>query len=340
MLSFLLVLVVVCISSEPYFFRWLIGTIENKEGIYQLGVVVGIWSLFAVCTIVFRYMYGMRLLHAAVHDWGDFLMNVMSKMQSLPIEYHRNIQAGEKQKIVDRSAEAVWAVADNYILAVLPQVLVFITLLVSGLYIDPVFTGICLAFLPVGIYGVFYLGRTAHTNQRTANTAWDKMFDRLIDGIINLPVIRIFARTGTEYSLMKEYMQIGNAAQYKVRKNWSQFNAFGRFFTIIAKMITISAGGYMIYTGRTDYATFFFFIAFTDRIYSPIMEIFNVVQSTTKDIAYYEKAKDMFGMESEVDTGKHILGNIHTGISFRDMSFSYPPNTREVLSHISLDIQK
>jgi ABC-type multidrug transport system fused ATPase/permease subunit len=54
--------------------------------------------------------------------------------------------------------------------------------------------------------------------------------------------------------------------------------------------------------GRTDYATFFFFIAFTDRIYSPIMELFNVIQSSMRDIAYYEKAKEVFTMDQEKDT--------------------------------------
>ena len=66
------------------------------------------------------------------------------------------------------------------------------------------------------------------------------MYDRLVDGIINLPVIRIFARTKAEYHIMQERMTAGNNAQFSVRKNWSQFNAFGRFFTIIAKLITIS----------------------------------------------------------------------------------------------------
>lgn len=66
------------------------------------------------------------------------------------------------------------------------------------------------------------------------------MFDRLIDGIINLPVIRIFARNKKEYQIMEERMNKGNDAQFSVRRNWSQFNAFGRFFTIIAKLITIS----------------------------------------------------------------------------------------------------
>ncbi len=104
------------------------------------------------------------------------------------------------------------------------------------------------------------------------------MYDRLIDGIINLPVIRIFARSEAEYRIMQERLDAGNQAQMSVRKNWSQFNAFGRFFTILAKLITISGGGILMYMGKTDYATFFFFIAFTDRIYSPIMEIFNVIQ--------------------------------------------------------------
>ncbi len=340
MISFLLIILVICISSEPYFYKWLIGSIENKEWLPTLFKIIGIWLVFWITTIITRYLYGMRLLQKAMKDWGDFLMKIMYKMQCLPIEYHRNIQAGEKQKIVDRSAEAVWAVADNFILAVLPQVLVFIILLVSGLYIDPLFTAICLAFLPVWVIWVFSLGSAAHKNQRVANKAWDRMFDRLSDGIINIPVIRIFARTKAEYNIMKERMDAGNNAQFSVRKNWSQFNAFGRFFTIIAKLITISGWGILLYTGRTDYATLFFFIAFTDRIYSPIMEIFQVIQWSMRDIAYYEKAKELFAMESEIDEWKKNLTKIKNSITFQNLSFSYPSSDREVLSNIDFEIKK
>ncbi len=164
------------------------------------------------------------------------------------------------------------------------------------------------------------------------------MYDRLIDGIINLPVIRIFARNQKEISIMKERMDAGNTAQFSVRKNWSQFNAFGRFFTIIAKLITISGGWILLYLWKTDFSIFFFFIAFTDRIYSPIMEIFNVIQSSMRDIAYYEKAEEVFGMEGELDKGKKILKSINSTITFRELSFSYPSNNREVLSEIDFEI--
>lgn len=340
MISFLLFILVICISSEPYFYKWLIGSIEKREWLPMLFQIIGIWLIFWAVTIITRYLYGMRLLQKAMKDWGDYMMKIMYKMQWLPIEYHRNIQAWEKQKIVDRSAEAVWAVADNFILTVLPQVFVFIILLVSGLYIDPIFTLICLAFLPIGAIGVFALGNTAHKNQKVANKAWDRMYDRLVDGIINLPVIRIFGRIDSEHSLMRERMQAGNDAQYGVRKNWSQFNAFGRFFTIIAKLITVSWGWILLYTGQTDYATFFFFIAFTDRIYSPVMELFSVIQSSMRDIAYYEKAKELFAMESETDEWDTILSGVSDSITFQNLSFSYPSSKREVLSEIDFTIKK
>lgn len=339
-LSILLIILVWSISSEPYFYKWLISSIEGKHWLNELFLIIGIWSIVWTLTIFARYFYGMRLLNMAMKDWWRFLMNIMNKMQSLPIEYHQNIQAGEKQKIVDRSSEAVWAVADNFILSVLPQVLIFIVLLISGLLIDPVFTGICLMFLPVGILWVSHFWFQAHTNQRVANKQWDRMFDRLIDGIINLPVIRIFARSKKEYEIMEERMNNGNNAQFSVRRNWSQFNAFGRFFTIIAKLITISGWGILLYFWRTDFSIIFFFIAFTDRIYSPIMEIFNVVQSSMRDIAYYEKAKDIFEMKSEKDTGKKILHSIEKTITFENLSFSYPSNDREVLSNINFEIKK
>ncbi len=340
MLIFLLIILVATISSEPYFYRWLISSIEAKEGLSTLFLIIGFWTLVGILTIFSRYFYGMRLLQKAMKDWGDFLMHIMQKIQLLPIEYHRNIQSGEKQKIVDRSAEAIWAVADNFILAVLPQILVFIILFISGLMIDPLFTLICLLFLPVGVFGVFHFGNNAHTNQRVANTAWDRMFDRLLDGIVNLPVIRIFARNTREYAIMQERLDAGNKAQYTVRKNWSQFNAFGRFFTIIAKLITISGWGILLYFWKTDFATFFFFIAFTDRIYSPIMELFNVIQSSMRDIAYYEKAREVLDMEWEKDEWKSILPWVQKSITFENLSFSYPSSPREVLSDISLEIAK
>lgn len=70
------------------------------------------------------------------------------------------------------------------------------------------------------------------------------------------------------------------------------------------------------------------------------MELFGVIQSSMRDIAYYEKAKEIFAMESEIDTGKNILSRVSKNIVFNDLSFSYPSSPREVLLGINMEIKK
>lgn len=93
-------------------------------------VIIVIWGITSIGAIVGRYIYAMNLLNHIQEDWKNFLLKTMRKMQSLPIEYHHNIQAGEKQKIIDRASESVWSVGDNLILMVFPQLIIFVILLV------------------------------------------------------------------------------------------------------------------------------------------------------------------------------------------------------------------
>lgn len=87
-----------------------------------------------------------------------------------------------------------------------------------------------------------YFGNRAHINQSKVNPLWDRVFDRLSDSITNLPVIRIFARNTYETREMAGRLDRAIDTQYAVRKDWSKFNSFGRLFTLIAKMITMTAG--------------------------------------------------------------------------------------------------
>jgi ABC-type bacteriocin/lantibiotic exporter with double-glycine peptidase domain len=70
------------------------------------------------------------------------------------------------------------------------------------------------------------------------------------------------------------------------------------------------------------------------------MELFNVIQMSMRDIAYYEKAKEVFLMDPEIDIGKKFLKSIQRSIVFKNLSFSYPSSPREVLSGINFEITK
>ena len=145
------------VSSEPYFYKILMDALEKElrspVGIIpqSIIIVILIWLTVTITSIGARYLFAMTLLTHQHNDWQAFALKAMKKMLLLPVSYHIGIQQGEKQKIIDRGAEAVWQAGDNLLLRVVPQVAITIILVTVGLFIDVTMTLISLALLPVSI---------------------------------------------------------------------------------------------------------------------------------------------------------------------------------------------
>lgn len=119
------------------------------------------------------------------------------------MEYHISTNPGEKQKIYDRGIDTVWNVAYETYVNILPQILVFVFLLVFGFYMNPEMMLVSLLVLPIGAMVSFTVGKKAHTLQKTVNNLWDKIFGRLGDGLTNLGSIRLYAREKREGTIIR-----------------------------------------------------------------------------------------------------------------------------------------
>lgn len=332
------------LSSSPYFYKILIDGLEAnlQTGMItpDLMITIGIWFFAILWTIGMRYFYGIFLLETTQSDWFNFLMRSMKMMLQLPIDYHISLQHGEKQKIIDRASEAVWDMGDNGMLHIIPQLLVSIILIISGLYIDVKMTLISLFLLPFAVIGIGYLGNTAYQNQHVANIYWDWLFNRVMDAFTNLKVIRIFSREKEEVKILRDKFSLARNSQYLIRKFWILFNGIGWFFTTLSQAITLSGGMYLMIHGKITFGTLFFFIGFTEKIYGPIFVIFQKMQETLLHIAGYEKMQQLFAMNPESDNGKVVFPWITESLTIENLSFSYPSTTRVVLQNVNIEIKK
>ncbi|MBP9779210.1 ABC transporter ATP-binding protein [Candidatus Gracilibacteria bacterium] len=345
-IGFMMILYITTIASEPYFYKILMDGLE-QELRSPLGyvpqtviIIIIVWLLITIAAIGTRYLFAMTLLKYQHNDWNNFLIKSMKKMLLLPTDYHLGIQHGEKQKIIDRGAEAIWQAGDNLLLKVIPQICITIILVIIGLMIDVRMTLISLFLLPLSIGGVAWIGKVAHNRQRSANKLWDKAFSRIGDSFTNLNIIRIFARRNHEIDILSDRFSRAGNEQQGIRKLWVGFNSFGQAFVFVAKVFVLSIGIMFIYEGTMGLGTLLFFLAFADRIYGPIFSVFEAYQSMMLNIAHFEKVEALFSFSDEKDTGKSILTSMKKNISFEDLSFSYPSNEREVLSDINIDIKK
>lgn len=147
----------------------------------------------------------------------------MKMMIRLPIDYHISIQHGEKQKLLDRASEAVWDMGDNGMLHIIPQFLITLILIISGLFIDVSMTIMSLILLPFSIWSIQKLGNTAYENQRAANKFWDSLHNRIVDSFTNLKITRIFSREHHEERIIYDRLKLAHEAQYRIRKFWIIF---------------------------------------------------------------------------------------------------------------------
>ncbi len=342
----LMLIYIATVTSEPYFYKilmdWLEQELKSPAWIIPqyIILIIGIWLTITIAAIGARYVFAMTLLGYQHKDWENFLLKWMQKMLLLPVDYHLWVQHGEKQKIIDRGAEAVWQAWDNLLLKVIPQICITIILIIIGVSIDTRMTIISLALLPISLIWVIGIWKRAHSHQHSANKFWDKAFGRIGDSFTNLNITRIFARSDYEMNILSDRFRQGSIEQKKVRKLWVGFNSFGQAFVFVAKVFILSIGIVFIYHGTMGLWTLLFFLAFADRIYGPIFSVFEAYQSMMLNIAHYEKIEVIFSMKNEKDTGKKNLSKIQSSITFQNVSFSYPSNNREVLSNIDITIHK
>lgn len=328
------------VISGPFFYKILMDALEKHVTLVDLLWIIWLWIWSILLTIWARYIFAMILLTETNTDWYNFTMKVMRMMMRLPIDYHISTDHGEKQKIIDRACEAVWEMWDKLILRIAPQIIITISLIVCGLYVNIEMTMISLIFFPIALIWVWKLGRSAHINQKKAHKYWEKYFGRISDGFSNLKVLRIFQREDTEMHILNGRFEKAREAQHEVRKMWVVFNGFGWVVTALAQAVTVSGWVILYQSQNISIGTLLFFIAFTDRIYSPIFSIFENIQHMIIQITGYEKMKYLFDAPQEKNTGTQDLGDIQSNIRFKNLSFSYPSSSREILSNIDFTIKK
>jgi hypothetical protein len=129
---------VAMVVSEPYFYKLFVDTLQNTIGKPELFVqtslyfmqISALWIFLVLLSIGTFTLYDFAINTLANKGWKEFSLATSRKMLHLPMDYHISTPPGEKQKVYDRGIDTVWNVAYETYIGILPQILVFIFLLI------------------------------------------------------------------------------------------------------------------------------------------------------------------------------------------------------------------
>lgn len=133
----LLLVYVAMVVSEPYFYKLFVDTLQSSLGkpelFEQTSVffiqISALWIVLVLLSIGTFMLYDFAIQYLVQKDWKEFSLTTSKKILHLPMDYHISTNPGEKQKIFDRGIDTVWNIAYETYINILPQTLVFLSLL-------------------------------------------------------------------------------------------------------------------------------------------------------------------------------------------------------------------
>ncbi|REI32544.1 ABC transporter ATP-binding protein [Staphylococcus felis] len=270
----------------------------------------------------------------------DIRKKLYHHLQALSSRFYANNKAGE---IISRVINDVEQTKDFIMTGLMNIWLDCITIIIAlsvMLFLDVQLTVAAIIILPFYILTVyFFFGRLrAITRQRSQKLAEAQGF--LHERVNGMLVIKSFAIEDNEARNFDiRNRNFLNKAFKHTRWNAYSFSAINTV-TDIGPLIVIGYGASLAINGSITVGTLAAFVSYLEQLYGPLRRLVSSFTTLTQSFASMDRVFQLFDEPYDI---KNIEGaqpiNIKNGnIQFRDVSFRYNKEEKDVLQHINLKV--
>lgn len=347
-LFLLLLLNILFIISEPYFYKHFIDNIQqflsnsiNFEEIKRNSIfLIFIWIVISISWVVAWFFYEIIILNIMHKDWKQFILKMWRNFVYLPYEEFVNSNPGKQQSIFQKWEDAFWYIWRHFMVSILSQSLIFISLFAYWFYINWRMTLVSLIFLPFSIMTSFFVWTKAYNMQKENNILWNKSFQRFNDALNNIWIIKIFAKEKQEYTVFDSYFSDTIKWQARVNLYRSLLSALLKWIQIFWRISVLWFWVFFVIKWYLTIWELLVFIFISWRITWPIESLLQSYQVITTRLADYYKAKQIINSQKEIDNWTQEFVWIKNSIEFKNINFNYSKSNREILKNVNITINK
>ncbi len=312
---------------------------EKLEQLYWwLGGTAILFFIFRPPIEYFRQYYAQYVSNKILYDIRQHLYG---HMQRLSLRYYANTRAGE---IISRVINDVEQTKNFVMIGLMNLWLDLATILIAigiMLSMDVKLTIVALLAFPFYAFSVkFFFGRLRDLT-RDRSQALANVQSYLHERVQGMSIIKSFALEKHEQKLFDDT----NDAFLEKAIDHTKWNAkaFAVVNTItdIAPLLVIGFAGYQVIQGNLTLGTMVAFIAYIERLYSPLRRLVNSSTTLTQAIASMDRVFELVDEEYEVTDreGAKDLKVVDGKLEFRDVSFRYNNSGTEVLSNLNFTVK-
>ncbi|WP_456276719.1 ABC transporter ATP-binding protein [Bacillus sp. AK128] len=333
----------------PLLLQYLIDDVINGNNLtkqekidHLIFIMGGAFFLFLVVRPPIEYIrqyYAQWVGSKILYDIRDQLF---THLQKLSLRFYANTRVGEVISRVIHDVEQTKTFVITGLMNVWLDLITIIIAIIIMLTMDVTLTIVALLLFPFYGFSVKYFYSKLRMLTRVRSQALANVQGHLHERVQGMPIIQGFALEDHE---QKEFdhqnKNFLTKALEHTRWNAKTF-AVVNTITDVAPLLVIGYASYQVILGDIKIGTMVAFIAFMDRLYSPLRRLVNSSTTLTQAVASMDRVFEFIDEKYDIEdqSSSKPITKVDGKLSFHNVSFQYTEEEAPVLKDITLHMKQ
>jgi ABC-type multidrug transport system fused ATPase/permease subunit len=263
----------------------------------------------------------------------EFIQGAFAHVLRLPLGFFGKRAPAAIAKQIDQSEE-VSAIVGAFSQQILPEVISLIGIMAIMFYQNTLLAFIAVSLIPIYLIIAWRSSQKLETGLNNYYERWEEVSARINTALEGIKTVKL---SGAEAREVQEYRRISGSAYENYVERTKLSNKFAFWEGVLSHLATamvLGCGGYMALIHKLTPGDVVMFVAYLDRLYSPIDELCSLWVNTQQHIASISRAFRLLENKSGEKIGEPL--QIHQGkVEFNEVTFGYVEE-RQVLKSLSM----
>ena len=318
------------------------GVIEGGEaGSRAIFINVGIWLGLLSIHLPANWIHNQLKSRVIRNTEAGLRAALVRKLQELSIPYHTGSQSGRLQSKIMRDVEAVETLSSQLFVNLLNIVMN----LVITLSITAVKNRLILVFFilvaPVAAGAVVAFRAKIHRENRSFRQGMEETSARVMEMVEMVPVARAHALEDKEAARISALLEETANRGYRLDMVQAHFGAVSWVVFQVFQVVCLAVSGFMAMSGLIKVGDVTFYQSSFTTAVNQFSALINLLPILTKGLESVSSIGEVLSSdEIEENEGKEELLSLRGEYAFKQVSFSYPGSSKEVLHGLDFTVKQ
>jgi ATP-binding cassette subfamily B multidrug efflux pump len=289
-----------------------------------------------------RWGWRVFLIRSSMLAGRDLRGDFAGHLFGLPASFYDKNRVGDLMSLSNSDVETLRQFLGPGLLTFADAIFYLATVPIAMYWLSPQLTLLAMLPIPIIPYLVWKLEGAVHDRYKASQDQFSELSAMAQENLNGIRVVKAFAREETQYSrfqkIGEEYVELN----LRLARVQSSFGPLMDFFASLGIVLLLWFGGRHVMTGVVTLGTFVAFQRYIQKMIWPMVALGFAASIYQRSVASSARLKEVLSQATNILPSKSPRRPERAGaghVEIRNLTFTFPGTTTEVLRNISLTIE-